>query len=285
MLPTFLVIGAAKAGTTSLHTYLAAHPDVFMSDPKELNFFIGEMAWGEGLPWYERHFDGAEAQGAQAVGESSPLYSAAQWYGGVPERIASVLPDVRLVYLVRDPIARMRSQYIHHLELGRETRPPARALRENQGYLQSSLYAWQLERFTEHVPRERILVVPTERLRRERAATMAEVCTFIGVAPIVDEEVLDAEHHRSEEKLVRRPTIVALKRNRAYRAASRLTPAPARRAYGRLTARSADPRTVDIDDALRRELVKRLRPDVEVLRRDWLGPGFDGWGLLDGAAG
>jgi hypothetical protein len=282
VLPTFLVIGAAKAGTTSLHEYLAAHPDVFMSDPKELDFFISSINWDRGLPWYESHFDGAAAKGATAVGESSPLYSAAQWYDGVPERIASVLPDVRLVYLVRDPIARMRSQYIHHLELGRETRPPGRALRENQGYLQSSLYAWQLERFTEHLPRERILVVPTERLRSDRAATMAEICTFLGVEPLRDVDALEAEHHRSEEKLVRRPTIVALKRNRAYRAASRLTPAPARRVYGRLTARSADPRTVEIDAALRDELVARLRPDVEALRRDWLGPDFQGWGLLEG---
>jgi len=130
------------------------------------------------------------------------------------------------------------------------------------------------------VPSEHILVVPTERLQAERASTMEQICAFVGVAPMPDPSALQTEHHRSEEKLVRRPTIVALKRNRVYRVASRLTPQPARRAYGRLTARSADPRTVEINDTLHEELLVRLRPDIEALRRDWLGADFDGWGLL-----
>jgi hypothetical protein len=279
VLPTFLVVGAAKAGTTSLHTYLAAHPGVFMSDTKELNFFIETINWPKGLDWYREQF--AAADGAHAAGESSPLYSAAHWYAGVPARIAATLPDVRLVYLVRDPIERMRSHYLEHLDRGIETRPPARAFRENEGYLNSSRYAFQLARFAEHVAPERILVLRSEDLKADRRAALSKIFGFIGVDDTWYDPALDDEHHRSEDKEFRTPRVNALKRSPLYRMAGRLSPAPIRNAWGRLTTRRSAAGMVDIPGELERELADRLRPDVAELRRLWLGPGFDGWGLLD----
>ena len=70
MLPNFLVIGAAKAGTTSLYHYLRGHPQVFMSERKELNFFVENDGWVKGTSWYERQFEGAGD--AVAVGEATP---------------------------------------------------------------------------------------------------------------------------------------------------------------------------------------------------------------------
>lgn len=94
-LPNFLVIGAMKAGTTSMHRYLDAHPDVFMATQKELNFFIEELNWSKGLGWYEERF--AEAGDATARGEASPGYAGYPVRRGVPERIAATLPDARFV--------------------------------------------------------------------------------------------------------------------------------------------------------------------------------------------
>src|SRR4051794_1541363 len=156
MLPNFLVIGAPKAGTTSLYHYLATHPQVFVSDPKELRFFIEEINWRKGLGWYESQFAGAD--GAVARGELTPEYALHPVYGGVPERIASVLPDARLVYLVRDPIERMRSQYRHRVLDRLEARPIADAFRADPQYLDGSRYAFQIEQYLPWFDRERLLV-------------------------------------------------------------------------------------------------------------------------------
>ena len=97
MLPTVIVIGAAKCGTTSVHEYLDDHPEVAMSAEKELNFFVEEKNWPRGIAWYESQFD----PDAPVRGESSPTYTAYPEYHGVPERIRSVVPDAKLIYLVR----------------------------------------------------------------------------------------------------------------------------------------------------------------------------------------
>ena len=120
-LPTFLIIGTMKGGTTSLHRYLRQHPDVFMPEQKELNFFLDEYAgrpidppeernWSRGLTWYERQFAGAEDE--RAVGEASANYTRYPTYPGVAERIAKIVPEMKLIYLMRNPIDRVLSHYL-----------------------------------------------------------------------------------------------------------------------------------------------------------------------------
>ena len=82
MLPNFLVIGAAKAGTTSLYHYLRAHPQIYMSERKELNFFIEKDGWEKGQEWYEKQFE--RAGDAVAIGEASPNHSKYPLFPGVP---------------------------------------------------------------------------------------------------------------------------------------------------------------------------------------------------------
>jgi hypothetical protein len=122
-LPTFVVIGAMKAGTVSLRHCLDDHPDVFLGGGGmfgEPNFFVAEHNWPRGRGWYESLFDGADQ--AAVIGECSPCYTWAHVYRGVPERMAQVIPQARLVYVVRDPIARMQSMYMHQVSAGRERR-------------------------------------------------------------------------------------------------------------------------------------------------------------------
>src|SRR5437867_237452 len=96
VLPNFLLIGAMKAGTTSLYQYLRSHPNVFMASPKELHYFSHRRE--ASLDWYKAHFSAANA--AAAVGEASASYTTYPECESVPERIADVMPDIRLLYLI-----------------------------------------------------------------------------------------------------------------------------------------------------------------------------------------
>jgi hypothetical protein len=256
-LPNFLVIGAMKAGTTSMHRYLDAHPDVFMSRQKELNYFIEELNWGRGLEWYETHFAGAGA--ATARGETSPGYAGHPFREGVAGRIAGSLPDARLIYIVRHPVERMRSQWIHRTLNGLERRPPEVALLDDIRYLSKSRYASQVEQYLEHFPRDRLLLVQSEVMRADPAGVMRGVFEFLGVDAGWSSPVLDEVFHRTADKVDRVP--------RRYRV------------LGRLTGRAPDPRAVQLSSDLRRELEHRLRDDVEALTR-FMPPTFDAWGLL-----
>jgi hypothetical protein len=179
MLPSFLLIGAMKAGTTTLYRYLREHPDVFMATPKEPNFFNDH--WHRGVGWYERLF--AAVPATRARGEASVRYTSYPNAPECPSRIASVIPDVRLLYVVRDPIARIRSHYLHEVAALREHRPVERALRENPSYLDLSRYATQLERYLDHFPREQLLVVRAEDLFRDPSQVLPTVYGFVGVDP------------------------------------------------------------------------------------------------------
>ena len=245
-LPTFLVVGAVKAGTTSLFEYLRTHPDVFMPERKELSFFVHEHNWARGLDWYRAQF--ADAGDAAAVGEASPTYAWWPSFGRVPERIAATVPGVRLVYVVREPLARMRSMYRHAVALGAERRPIERALIEVPDYLDTSRYATQLEQHLRYADRDRVLVVTAEDLRERRVETVSRVFAFLGVDDRWTPPNLDEEVHTVEEKF-----------------------APGR------------PPDAVVPAALRARLAAVLAPEVQRLA-GYLAPGFDGWGLTESPA-
>jgi hypothetical protein len=203
-LPTFVVIGAMKAGTVSLRHYLDEHPDVFLGGGGmfgEPNFFIAENNWPRGRDWYESLFDGAN--GAAAIGECSPSYTWAHIYRGVPELMARLVPEARLVYVVRDPIARMQSMYMHQVSAGRERRRAEVALLDDR-YLGPSLYGFQLAAFLDHFDRSQVLVIASEALRDRPRETLSAVFDHLAVEPAgVD---LDKRHqdHRSIDKPIPR---------------------------------------------------------------------------------
>jgi hypothetical protein len=203
-LPTFVVIGAMKAATVSLRRYLDEHPDVFLGRGGkfgEPNFFVAEDNWPRGRGWYESLFDGAGR--AAALGECSPSYTMAPAFGGVPERMALVIPDVRLVYVVRDPIARMQSMYMHQVSAGRERRRAEVALLDDR-YLGPSLYGFQLAAFLDHFDRNQVLVIASEVLRDRPREALSAVFDHLAVDPAAAD--LDKRHHdhRSMDKPIPR---------------------------------------------------------------------------------
>lgn len=202
-LPAIIGIGAMKAGTSALHRYLSAHPDTTMSQPKELNFFFGtapdgqEIAgwspggnWWRGPDWYRQHFRDAERLG----GDISPGYTSPD-HPHVAARMARTVPAARLLYLVRDPLARAVSQYRHHVRDGAEHRDLAEALLDpGSQYVLRSRYHERLEPFLGHFPLEQLLVVAQEDLAADRRSTVHRVHEHVGLAPHWSEE-LDHRWH------------------------------------------------------------------------------------------
>jgi hypothetical protein len=276
VLPTFLVIGARKAGTVAMYVYLRDHPQVFMSATKELRFFVAERNWDKGLDWYERQFE--DAGDAVAVGEATPGYTSYPEHTGVPERIAKVLPEARLVYVVRHPIERMRSDYFDQVLRGAERAPIDQALRGDPGYLDRSRYALQVDQYMEHFPPEQLLVIRSEDLRGARRATLRRVYGFLGVDEGWESPVLAREYHRTAEWRVPRPSLESVRGSRSYRALSRLAPRSVKKVVRPLITRKAGQRAPEIPDDLRKRLADILTEDVRRLRA-YMQPDFDGWGL------
>jgi Sulfotransferase domain len=178
-LPNLVVIGGLKCGTTSLHHYLNLHPEIQMSRPKELNFFVAELNWPLGAEWYASHF----AAGAPVRGESSPHYTNLPRFAGVAERVQTLLSDARLIYMVRDPIDRALSHYLHNVAGGYDIRPAEEALADpDSAYVHRGLYAMQLEPYLKRFATERVELVTREELKRSREETMRRVFGFLGVS-------------------------------------------------------------------------------------------------------
>jgi hypothetical protein len=203
--PTFLILGAQKAGTSSLLEYLNWHPDVAPSELKEVDYF--SFHYARGPRWYRSHFPPAAA--GRQTGEASPSYL---YDPRVPARVAAALPRVPLIALLRDPVERAISHYHHERKRDLEPLSLEEALdREEErigaerdavlagteerpvrmrhwSYADRGLYADQLERWFEHFPRERVLVLCAEQFFDQTAETYARVLDFLGLSAWAPEE-------------------------------------------------------------------------------------------------
>lgn len=199
-LPDFLVIGAQKAGTTALYAYLRWHPAITGPSWKEVSFF--DRHWWRGEAWYRGQFP--LRPGGRLVGEASPSYL---FHPLAPERARAVVPDAKLIVLLRDPVDRAYSQYQHEVALGREplsfedalaaeddrTRGEVERLLADprafsrawwdHTYAARGLYAEQLERWLMVFPREQLLVVTTDELGERPGEAYASILAFLGAAP------------------------------------------------------------------------------------------------------
>lgn len=177
-LPNLVLIGGLKCGTTSLHHYLNLHPEIVMSRPKELNFFVAELNWGLGSDWYAAHFD----PGACVRGETSPHYTARPRLDGVAARMHELIPGARIIYTVRDPIARLLSHYVHNVGGGYEARSLDEVLAGDGGaYVDRGRYAYQLEPYLELYGRDAVGIVAQEELRTDRGATLRRLFELLRV--------------------------------------------------------------------------------------------------------
>jgi sulfotransferase family protein len=190
-LPNFLIVGAMKSGTSSLASWIGAHPQAFIAAGKEIHFFDVDQNWELGLEWYRENFDGTD--GALAVGEGTPRY---MFLRRSVERMAAAVPEAKLIVCLRDPVERAFSHYLHaYYRVGDERRSFANAVADELaesaafepeevagGYVQRGYYARQLERLTAHFPRDRVHVVLFDDIRHDPRRVFADTCRFLGLA-------------------------------------------------------------------------------------------------------
>ena len=293
MLPTFLILGAARCGTTSLHYYLDEHPDVRMSTIKEPNFFLFRQTPEGPRPCigddrrlvaksvpdrerYERLFPST----ARALGEASPLYL---YTRETPELIKAVIPQARLVAVVREPVERAWSHFVYvNDDLGERTVPAFATAVEREldlGYepyrtgthfLRLSAYAEQLERYRSTFPSRQLTVVGYDDLVSRTPDTLARLCRFLGIDdgfafnttirynPSSGETSLLARLDR-----VARPTFPYLKRALPANVSGRLA-----RRRARLRAARRSERELPIPADLRARLDEHFAPDRAWLERE-----------------
>jgi len=185
MLPNFIIPGAMKSGTTALRVYLAQHPDIYMVS-KEIHFF--DRNFEKGVEWYEKFFDGWN--GEKAVGEKTPNYL---YHKRTPERIYRYLPNIKLIFVFRNPIDRAYSHYWHNVRSGQETLTFEKALekeeerikneriKETYSYKDKGKYIVQIKRYAEYFSKSQILFILAEDLKERGEATLKKILKFLNV--------------------------------------------------------------------------------------------------------
>jgi hypothetical protein len=213
-LPDALIIGAMKCGTSSLHGYLEQHPDVIAPLRKEVHYFDNGYVRGEA--WYRAHFGRVGEPGLNF--ESSPYYLC---HPAVPARVAGLVPEARLIVLLRDPLKRAYSHYWHEQSKGREKlsfEDAIAAERDRIGddearlargeiqrseahahasYLLRGRYAEQLQRWFVHFARERFLILRFEDFARDPQSALDESLRFLGLPPMARPVELEVRNARS----------------------------------------------------------------------------------------
>jgi hypothetical protein len=199
--PTFLIMGAQRCGTTSLYAALSQHPGVAPAVLyKEVHYFDTSYLRGRG--WYRAHFPLAATARGRITGEASPYYL---FHPLAPQRIAGDLPGAKLIVMLRDPVERAHSGWVHETTMGFETEPFDRALdleperldgeverivadpaynsfsHQHHSYLGRGRYAEQLERLFETFPREQVLVMHSSSFFTDPGAEYERVVDFIGL--------------------------------------------------------------------------------------------------------
>lgn len=230
-LPQFIVIGGQRCGTTSLFDYLSTHPAVRPSFRKEIHYF--DIHYDRGTSWYRSHFALNRDLGpGMTTGDATPNYLA---YSKAPERAWDLVPEAKLLVLLRDPVERTHSSWRLNRRSGRETRTFAQAIEDEfeqmgpnppevepprtdqerrrrevlrYSYLIKSLYAEHLERWLSFYPREQLLVLQSERLFSSPEMPLEQICEFLGISnsggsdfPRVNTTVTEDDSKATRKKL------------------------------------------------------------------------------------
>ena len=216
--PDFIVIGAMKSATTTLHEQLARQPGLFMCRPKEPNFFSDDENYSRGLGWYEAMFRPAGPEDLR--GESSTHYTKLPTYPRTVDRMVRDLPRLKFIYVMRHPIDRLVSQYVHEVTTGRV----AVGLREALGYypelIDYSRYGMQLQPFLDAFGFGAVLPVFFSRLVMHSQAELERIGRFLGHdGPLRWDDALEPQNQGRErlrpspvrEVLVQAPVLTTIR--------------------------------------------------------------------------
>jgi len=219
----FIVIGSMKSGTTTLSHLLGQHPDVFMADPKEPEFFCKKEIYGKGWDWYQSLYKNVKTE--KAVGEGSTSYTKAPLFSHVPERIVKHLPDARLIYIVRHPLERIESHWMHRVR-HEDTRSFKKMLQHYPNLVDTSRYWFQIEQYRKYFKDDQILVVFFDELKSEPETVLERCFSFLGVDPAVKLDNPAKRLYPTKEFKVEREVLKRARANPALSGAGRIVPGP-----------------------------------------------------------
>ena len=277
ILPNLIIIGAQKCGTTSLHYYLSLHPQIYMSKEKELDFFVFSSRWKKGVEWYKSHFVGE----ATIYGETSPNYTNYPLWKAVPKRMYSLVPNTKLIYILRDPVERIVSEYAHQYSNGIEDKPILQVLSnfETNRYVQRSKYFMQLEQYLNYFPLHNILITTLEDLNREPQATLKNIFSFLSVDDTFDCAKSSVIKHKTSQKRRKNSVGKFLQQTPLAKKIDQLPFSVREKAKALLYLPFSE--KVDkpiLDKNLHEELVNYLAPDINCLRQ-LTGYSFESWSI------
>ena len=220
-LPNFMIIGAMKSATSTLHDQLALQPGIVMSDPKEPYFFSDDPIYAKGMDWYTSLF--AHALPTDLCGESTTHYTKLPTYPLTVERIQKHVPDAKFIYIMRHPVDRLVSQYIHHWTM-RETELSLQEMAADESgiLINYSQYTTQLQPFFDTFGQDRVLPLFFDRLHTHPQAVLEQVCHFIGYNQQPTWQTAVTQQNKSSERMrvspirdmiVEAPVLRAIRKN------------------------------------------------------------------------
>ena len=255
---------------------MGLHPQILMSREKELDFFSRELNWHRGIEWYKSHFAGK----TMVRGESSPNYTCYPILEGVAERMHSVTGDIKLVYVVRDPIDRLVSQYIQQYSSGRENRTFEDALKhidDTNSYIARSKYFMQIEQYLDYFPNSNILIITAEDLYGQRVETLRKIFRFLHVDETFYSDKFSRLKHTSSEK-GRKDRVGLFLKKLSKMNFARIFSTEMRMQLGKLLYLpfSTEFESPKLDESLRAEIIDYVREDTNRLR-EYTGYDFEAW--------
>ena len=179
-IPDFVIIGAMKCGTSTLAAQLAAQDGVFMTTPKEPNFFSDDPIFAKGVAWYSELYNAAAP--GDLKGEASTHYAKLPTWPMVAERLHAVAPEARLIYMMREPVDRIVSQFIHEWTMGEVSGEIEQALVERPHMIDYSRYDMQIAPWIERFGAENLLLLRMEDLKTNPQGLLERTGAFLGHA-------------------------------------------------------------------------------------------------------
>ena len=274
MLPNFLIIGSMKSGTTTLYHLLKSHPDIFMADNKEPQYFSDDRKFGKGTERYESLFKNYNNE--KAIGEASTNYAKHPSFKNVPERIKKVIPDAKLIYVLRDPVDRIYSHFVHNYYMGRIENDVEKAINNNAHYINVSKYYHQIEQYLEYFDKDNIKIILLDDLRDSPMETVADTYRFLGVDDAHKPQGLGEHKHATDNKMGQSGDLMNLiRRVPLYHAVSNNIPEGAKRFLNAIVRKKVDP-PLRLDAKLRKRLQGELKGDI-LLLQEYLGRDLTHW--------
>ncbi|MEL6517887.1 MAG: sulfotransferase [Pseudomonadota bacterium] len=217
--PDFVIIGAMKSGTTSLYAQLAAQEGVFMSPLKEPNYFSDDENFAKGRDWYGALFN--DAKPGDLKGEASTHYAKLPTYPETIDRMADTLDSPRLIYVIRDPVTRALSHYVHGFSQREIHCDLPEAVSEHPELIEYGRYAMQIAPFIDRFGKDSILLTSLERMKADPQGELSRIGVHIGAKkPLVWQTEMSAQNASDqrwrrlpfEHFLVENPLLRALRR-------------------------------------------------------------------------